>query len=172
MLDPKRRDGLSRGDAEFLRIVDEFGWHVMSVAPRVGSKERQEWFSYSTGLFMSFKHAEIILCGLDGDDAGNIINEIGRAVESARKFSLDTDYTDILGNNVKCRFRVVDPSQYHEYVCFSQWFYETDDFPVWQCFWPDKKGYYPWEDACQRSVVKLQPLLYQPFRAKSARRLN
>ena len=172
MLDPKKRDGLSRGDAEFLRIVDEFGWHVMSVAPRVGSKEKREWFSYSSGLFMRFNHAEIILCGLDSDDAANIINEIGRGVKSGRKFSLDADYSDILANDVKCRFRAVDTSQYHEYVCFSQWFYESDDFPVWQCFWPDKNGYYPWEEACHSSIVELQPLLYEPFRAKRGRHVN
>jgi len=172
MLDRKKRDGLSRGDAEFLRVIDEYGWHVMSVAPRVGSKEKQQWFSYSTGLFASFQHPEIILCGLDRDDAAGIINDIGGAVKSGRKFSLETDYTDILANNIKCRFRLVDPSQYGEYVCFSQWFYETDDFPVWQCFWPDKNGRYPWDEACDSSVVELQPLLYQPFRSKRARYLN
>src|SRR5215472_17680757 len=105
MLNPRERDGLSRGDAEFLRIIDECGWHVMSVAPRVGSKEKQEWFSYSTGLFMNFQHPEIILCGLDGDDAAAIINDIGGAVKAGRKFSLETDYTGILANNVKCRFQ-------------------------------------------------------------------
>jgi len=166
MLDPKKKEGLSRGDAEFLRIVDEYGWHVMSVAPRVDSEEKQEWFSYSTGLYLRFQHPEILLCGLDSDTATHIINEIGNAVKEGRRFALDTDYTDIFANNIKCCFRVLHPSQYDEYVCFSQWFYESDEFPVWQCFWPDKKGNYPWERACHQSVAELQPLLYQSLGAE------
>ena len=86
MLDPKKRDGLSRGASEFLRIIDEYGWHVMSVAPRVDSEEKREWFSYSTGLYMRFQHPEIIVCGLDSDQATYIINDIGEAVKAGRKF--------------------------------------------------------------------------------------
>ncbi len=62
MLDPKQREGLPPIDAKFLEIIDTFGWHVMSVAPRVN--EAGESFSYSTGLFMRFKHPEIIMFGL------------------------------------------------------------------------------------------------------------
>jgi Domain of unknown function (DUF4262) len=69
MLDPKQRDGLPPGDAKFLEIIDKFGWHVMSVAPRLG--EQGEIFSYSTGLYMRFKQPEILLCGpLGFRDAG------------------------------------------------------------------------------------------------------
>jgi len=53
-----------------------------------------------------------------------------------------------------------------------QWFYESDDFPVGQCFWPGKNGYYPWEEACPPSIVELQPLLYEPFRARRGRHIN
>ncbi len=162
MLDAKKRGGLSRGDAEFLRIIDEYGWHVMSVAPRVDSEDKQEWFSYSTGLYMRFQHPEIILCGLDDNQATYIINDIGDEVKAGRKFQLDEDCSDIFANNVKCRFRAVHPSQYGEYVCFSQWFYESDDFPVWQCFWPDRNGHYPWDETCHPDAVELQPLLYKP----------
>jgi hypothetical protein len=49
LLDPKKRDGLSNGDARFLEIIDKYGWHVMSVAPLVGEKGQS--FAYSTGLF-------------------------------------------------------------------------------------------------------------------------
>jgi hypothetical protein len=51
MLDPTKRDGFDKGDAKFLEIIDKFGWHVMSVAPRADSQDKAEWFSYSTGLF-------------------------------------------------------------------------------------------------------------------------
>jgi hypothetical protein len=162
MLDPTKREGFSRADAKFLEIIDRYGWHVMSVAPRADSQDKQEWFSYSTGLFMRFGHPEIILCGLDADIAIRIINAIGNAVKSGRKFDLDTDYRDIFANDVKCCFRAVHLSQYSDYVCWTQWFYERDVFPVWQCFWPDKAGNYPWESACHPEVAELQPCLDRP----------
>lgn len=120
MLDSKKREGFLRSDSKFLEIIDRHGWHVMSVAPRADSQDKQEWFSYSTGLFMRFKHPEVILCGLDAGIAVRIINEIGNAVKSGRKFDLDTDYPDIFANGVKCRFRAVHVSQYGEYVSWSQ----------------------------------------------------
>jgi hypothetical protein len=30
-LDPKKRKGLKKIDQDFLRIIDNYGWHVMSV---------------------------------------------------------------------------------------------------------------------------------------------
>ena len=86
MLDPKNREGLGKGDAEFLEFIDKHGWHVMNVAPRVDSEDKQEWFSYSTGLYMRYHHPEIILCGLDADESTYIINDIGNAVKADRKF--------------------------------------------------------------------------------------
>jgi hypothetical protein len=162
MLNPKERSSFEVAEARFLEIIDKFGWHVMNVAPRTDSKDKQEWFSYSTGLFMNFRHPEIILCGLHSDVSTRIINEIGNAIKSGSRFDLDTDYPDIFAGNVKCRFRVVHASHYGEYVCWAQWFYESDDFPVWQCFWPDKANHYPWESACHPEVTALQPFLYKP----------
>jgi hypothetical protein len=134
MLDPTKREGFSRADAKFLEIIDQYGWHVMSVAPRTDSQDKQESFSYSTGFFKRFRHPEIILCGLEADVAIRIINEIGNALKSGRRFALDTDYPDIFANDVKCRFRAVHLSHFSDYVGWTQWFYERDDFPVWQCF--------------------------------------
>jgi len=161
MLDPKKRDGLHGADAQFLEIIDQYGWHVMSVAPRAESKDKQEWFSYSTGIFMQFSHPEILLCGLGADTAIRIINEIGNALKNGRRFDLDTDCDDILADNVKCRFRRVHISRYKDYVGWSLWFYEGDDFPLWQCFWPDRDGHYPWKKSCDVEVAELQPFLFE-----------
>ncbi len=79
MLDPKNREGLSQGDAKFLEIVDKYGWHVMTVAPRVDSQDKQEWFSYSTGLYMRFQQPEVIIFGFDHETGTSLVNEIGNA---------------------------------------------------------------------------------------------
>jgi len=163
MLDPTKRDGFDNADAKFLEIIDKFGWHVMSVAPRVDTSDKQEWFSYSTGLYREFRHPEIIMCGLSSQTGSAIINEIGGGIKSGKHYLLDCDYTDIFAYDLKCRFRLMHPSQYGQYVCFSQWFYEGDEFPVWQCFWPDQAGRYPWEPECDPETKQLQPLLYIPI---------
>jgi hypothetical protein len=58
-----------------------------------------------------------------------------------------------------------------EYVCFSQWFYEGNEFTVWQCFWPDVHGRYPWDANCDLETKKLQLLLYLPLDSISRRDL-
>jgi uncharacterized protein DUF4262 len=161
MLDPKNRVGYSATDQRFLEIIDEFGWHVMNVAPRADSDDEQEWFSYSTGLYRAFNHPEILLFGLDADTATPVINDIGNEVKDGRRFEQNEQYGGIFGGGVRCQFREVLASNYADYVGFAQWFYESVDFPVLQCFWPDKIGKYPWEEGCSPAVVQLQPLLYQ-----------
>ena len=42
MLDPKKREGLRKLDADFLEIIDKYGWHVMNVAPSVDSDKRPD----------------------------------------------------------------------------------------------------------------------------------
>jgi hypothetical protein len=114
-LDPKNREGFDPKDAKFLEIIDNYGWHVMSVAPRIG--EEGGIFSYSTGLFLHFKHPEIILCGLDSQTAQRIINEIGRQIQSGKNFETGQKYSGIFANDVKCLFWPVQLSLYGEYVC-------------------------------------------------------
>jgi hypothetical protein len=161
-LDPKKREHLSRGDAKFREIIEKYGWHVMSVAPRTGSADKEEWFSYSTGLYLRFRQPEMIVLGLDSDTGARILNEIGEQMKRGRTFELGTDYHDIFANDVPCQFKPVHRTQYREYVCFSTWFYETTDFPVWQCLWPDRNGIYPWLQGCNQEVAQLQPLLSVP----------
>ena len=159
-LDPKNRDGLDSRDAKFLEIISKFCWHLMSVAPRVG--EEGNIFTYSTGLFLNFKHPEIILCGLDSNTSFKIVNAIGRQVQAGKTFQVSEPYADIFANDVRCIFRPMQVTHYGDYVCWSQWFYEGPNFPVLQCFWPDKSGLFPWEDGCHPSVVKAQPQLFRP----------
>jgi hypothetical protein len=160
-LDPSKRDGLSPVDTKFLQIIEEFGWHVMTVAPRVG--EDGDVWAYSTGLYYSYDHPEIILFNLEADALTRIINTIGRCVKTGKKFEPGPAYADIF-DNYPCSFRAVDSSQYKAYLGFSLWFYESSAFPILQCFWPDKAHRFPWEDVCADRVREAQPLLYVPAR--------
>ncbi len=137
-LDPKKRDGLKKGDQEFLRIIDEFGWHVMSVAPRKGGEG--DLFSYSTGLYYHFQHPEIIIFNQRTDLRHNMVNNIGRRAKAGEKFEPGKGYSDIIGD------------------------YDNDEtsFPLLQCFYPDKSGKFPWEPGCEQWAIDNQPQLDKP----------
>jgi hypothetical protein len=91
MRDWKNNDGLAPIHVAALKIIEKRGWHVLSVFPLENSTN-QEWFSYSTGLLLTCNHPEIILCGLSSETAHGVINDIGDAVASGRKYELDKDY--------------------------------------------------------------------------------
>ena len=43
----------------------------------------------------------------------------------------------------------------------ASWYYHYEEYPVLQCFWPDRHGYFPWDDHCNKRSRKVQPLLYE-----------
>jgi hypothetical protein len=157
VLDPKNRHGLPAGDAKFLEIVEKFGWHVMTVAPRTG--EEGDLFAYSTGLYYSFGHPEILLFNLELDAFTGVINTIGQRVKAGEKFEAGPAYSGVF-NGYPCTFRPVATTHYAEYVGFSLWFYEGTGFPLLQGFWPDRLQHFPWEPACEEATRNSQPLLY------------
>jgi hypothetical protein len=64
------------------------------------------------------------------------------------------------------RFACWTLAHYKEYVGFSLWFYESNDFPMLQCFWPDCSNRFPWDSSCPDWVREAQPFLYLPAGAK------
>ncbi|HJX84177.1 MAG TPA: DUF4262 domain-containing protein [Candidatus Angelobacter sp.] len=160
-LDPKKRGDQKGFDQEFLRIIDEFGWHVMSVAPR--KDEEGDLFSYSTGLYYHFQHAEIIVFNQRTDLRHNMVNNIGNRVKAGEKFEPGKGYSDIIGD-FDVQFRPLHSSRYWGLVNFSCWFYDNDEtsFPLLQCFYPDMAGKFPWDPGCEQWAIDNQPQLDQP----------
>jgi uncharacterized protein DUF4262 len=157
-LDPRKRKNLSKGDQDFLRIIDKSGWHIMYVAPR--EKDPQLWWGYSTGIFYHWKHPEIVLFNLDYDSTVNIINGIGGWIKNGGILKPGKEYSEFF-SDCKCIFRPVLKVHSKEYLCWSDWFYERKVFPTLQCFWPDAAGIYPWNLKCDPQVGKGQLLLYK-----------
>ena len=158
-LDPKNREGLPPTDAKFLANIEEHGWAIMKVAPRVG--EQGDCFAYSTGLHFRFRQPEILIFGLSLETMHSIINIIGNQMKGGVIFVPNQGYPDILGE-YSCHFKLVDRSQYKEHLGFSNWFYEGYGYPSLQCFWPDRNGCFPWQSECNPDVRKRQPFLFMP----------
>jgi hypothetical protein len=159
-LNPANRQGLSKVDAKFLRIIEEFGWHVMTVAPRVD--EEGDIFAYSSGLFHSFGHPEVIIFNLDLNSLQNAVNAIGKQAKSGIVHKIDTNYSGIVDDR-DCQFRMVDRSQYREHLGYSIWFYEGMDFPALQAFWPDEAGNFAWSEGSDGWITTTQPRLDLPM---------
>lgn len=91
-----------------------------------------------------------------------VVNEIGRHVKEGTHYGSDHDYADILADPFQCAFRNVQRSQYRDHVGYALWFYESKEFPLLQCFWPDKQYRFPWDDGCNEYVRTSQRTLYIP----------
>jgi len=164
-LDHTKRNGLKLADAKFLANIDEYGWVVTTVFPR---SDEGDYFAYSTGLFLRFKQPEVVMVGLSLETMQRIINTIGNQMKQGVNFIPGQDYADLL-DGYSCQFKVVDKSHYPERFGWSSWFYEGDEYPTLQCFWPDKNGNYPWQPECSSGAANLQPFLFLPLSSEGIR---
>lgn len=155
----RHSEALHPADQKFLSQIETYGWNVTKVFKRNG-EVGPEW-AFSTGLFHSYQHPEVVIFGLPLDTMQEIINNIGLEVKKGARFELGTEYQGIF-ERCGCRFRAVDQSHYKAYLGWALWFYQSDPFSVLQCVWPDKEGIYPWEAGCSESVIHAQPSLERP----------
>jgi hypothetical protein len=154
----EKESGLSAPDAKALRDIQRVGWHVTGVFAKQ-NEEGPEW-AFSIGLFHSFQHPEVIVFGLPFKRCMDIISVIGKEVQTRKRYDSPKEYGDILQEPYQCVFREVHRNHYRDYVGYALWFYEDDPFPMLQCFWPDKKGLFPWDVGCNDYVKNAQPLLF------------
>jgi hypothetical protein len=152
--------GLSGADVKVLNDIREFGWHTVGVFPR--DEVSDLFWAFTIGLHLSFRHPEVILSGLPLDRCMSVVNEVGTAVKRGATYEQDCEYSDILQEPYRCAFRRVATQRYKDYVGYALWFYECSDFPLLQCFWPDREGRFPWDEGCNAFVKGNQPLLYLP----------
>jgi hypothetical protein len=136
--------------------VERVGWAVLSVAPREGSDDPEEWFSYSIGLPKTFGWPELICFGLETETRNYIIND---AVEECRKRSITPAPGVRLSAVIKdADVLLVEGSHIPEtYLGSANWFARRSGAaaPVayLQLLWPDIKGFFPGDDRCAPGVA-------------------
>ncbi len=149
---------LSALDAKVLREIHTDGWQITGVLDR--EPDADAGFAYSIGFFHSMGHAEVILFGLPLDTCMRAVNVIGIDIQSGIRFEPGRVYDDVLRRPHRVCFREIDRRHYRGYVGYALWFYEADPFPLYQCFWSDELGRFPWEDDCSPYCKQAQPLLF------------
>jgi hypothetical protein len=138
--------------------VREFGWHACMVQAAQGRPN----FVYSIGLFRTYRKPEIILFGLPPKVAHTMIWTAADLYKEGSDVRVREPMGDFL-EGYPVLFREVHASTYREYFGYGLWFYDGPAFPALQCFWPDKKGRFPWEEKTEAEFRALQPDLSQPL---------
>ena len=149
-------------EEKFRKIISDYGWHVMQVRNR--EEEEGPTFSYSTGLWQSFKHPEIIVFGLSSDLEHSIINSVGEDINSGKRTFKSNSYYDGFLEGFKVFMIETQEPVKSEYATWADWYYNREDFPILQCVWPTTSGIWPWDEDADQSLLKAQPLLSKNYK--------
>jgi hypothetical protein len=137
--------------------VSKYGWH----AALIQASENEPSFAYSIGFFKTYQQPEVIVFGLPHDLMHGMLCDYEKMLKSGSPPVPGERISSML-EGYDCIFKLIDKSHYRSYLGYGLWFNQGDQFPVLQCFWPDKQGFFPWEALCQTGIKKAQPLLFLP----------
>ncbi len=143
---------LDEHERDFVAKIREHGWFRTSVL----AEGEEAAFSYTTGLWTTLGHPEVIVFGLKSDTAHSVLWDIFRDVKDGKALSAGMRLPDVFGNTDAYLFKVAT-THYPEYLGWNRWFYRGDDFPCLQLVWPDRNKVFPWQDGFQGEFRGVQP---------------
>jgi hypothetical protein len=141
------------GDRKVLADVARHGWAVLMIE----EDDEGPAFAFSVGLFQTFGHPELLILGLAPPVAQPLVNALGEAIRSGRRFEAGGRCEGVA--SVPLALVAVDERHYRDYLGYARWFYGGGAFPVLQCVWPDKKGAFPWEVGFDGRFFRAQRIL-------------
>ena len=148
-------------DDELKKISDDVkreGFVIWNISHTDVADADKPEFSYTTGLFRTKSHPEIILFGIDRV-RNSVLHRLAMDVMNGSKFDAGCVYPEIVGQ-VHCTFRRVDDAHYEKYLGHSMQYYQFQYFPVLQCVWPDKSDRLPWQPNFDERFRWEQDLLF------------
>lgn len=141
-------------ERDLLANIAKSGWQ----STRVVGDEGETVFAYTIGLFHSFGFPELIVFGMPAKTAHGIFDTAARAAASGNPIPLNVP-CDKFSDSYKCEFRRVPPYRYDEFVLSARWFYQHEDFPLYQVVWPSVEGYMPWHPKADLTFQESQPII-------------
>lgn len=139
------------------KVIDDianFGWHCVSIL----AEGDEGPYSFTVGLFHTLKHPELVIFGLPSKVAHQILTIAGNAAKAGRPLDMKAS-TDELLEGFACCFVEVPKAAYYEHVGFARWYYQSDDFPLYQIVWPSRHGHFPWHADATPAFRATQPVL-------------
>lgn len=138
--------------------IASHGIAVISIMPYEDEQKREESgihapYVYSIGL-RSFSHPELLLIGLNPQDAGFMLHATHQElIRTGRRFSDGDETPDMVEGPYRISFRELSFEQKMSLtpVAVSYYGNEADAFEVLQIVLPDENGAWPWEKACSET---------------------
>jgi Domain of unknown function (DUF4262) len=131
-------------DQRFIDMIKEHGHAIQYVA----SAEDDKWeppFAYSVGGTESYGAPELIISGLGFDVSKAVINHFMYEWKSGQRFLQMLEYQDFL-EGFPVIFMTASAAAKKEFACSTDWYYEREDFDLWQVVWPGAgHGLFPWQ---------------------------
>lgn len=152
-----RTVGEDDSERKVLDDIENFGWHCVHIQAEADLVE----YSFTIGLFQSFKHPELIIFGLPRQTAHQVLALVADAARAHAPIDLSSP-TDALLKNYSCCFAEVPRAQYHEHMGYGRWYYMGNGFPLYQVIWPSRDGFYPWHPKATESFRVAQPVIASP----------
>lgn len=144
-------------DQSWVDLVAAHGHAVVKVADRAGENSNDPPFAYSLGAYESYGAPELILFGLDGDIAAQIINNVMDDHRSGRRFKCGVEERGMIAGELPVVFLDTLPAKGLGYATVADWYYQRAPFPLWQLFWPARDGRFPWDLNSPAGLVAAQP---------------
>ena len=140
-------------DQNYINLIKEHGHAIMNVASPADD-EYEIPFSYSTSGFESYGAPEVIVSGLGAGLSKSMINNFMDRWNAGERLDVNRPYEDFL-EGFPIIFLEASDATKKQKACFTDWYYEREDFPLWQIVWPGAKhGLFPWEVEDQLADVQ------------------
>ena len=133
-------DRLDGHEQNFVGKIRQHGWFRTSV---IGD-DAGPGFSYTTGFWLSAQHPEAIIFSMRADIAHDILWNLYRDAQRGQALPIGRR-TEAIFANLPAYVFPVAKRYYADFLGWSRWFYDGDDFPCLQVVWPDPEGRFPWE---------------------------
>lgn len=156
-------------EEQIAEVVRQYGWYAASIG------DHQPPFLYTIGLMQTLDHPELIVFGLEPENAHALISQFVRDIRAGRSFAEPgVGEIDVAGNEQSIGFRRVHPTQHALYLGFAmgycRYVAQQGDLEAMQVFWPDDNGKFPFDVGCDLAVHGLQPRLDIGQTAREVRR--
>lgn len=136
----------------FVQTIREAGW----IATHVHASETSPSFTYTTGLWAMKGLPELIVFGLDMEQAHQAFATIVAKAEAGGLLKPGTPVEGLVGKGRVVLFGT-DRCKHAEYMQLTGWFYDHPGFPCEQLVLSDENGALPWEEACDEAFRTTQP---------------
>ena len=125
------------GERSVLDDIAKYGWHCIYILEQDG----QPPWTFTIGLFETWKHPELVIFGLKRQVAHEILNIVAVKLAKGERIDLSQP-TDDLVHGASCLLVGVPEHHYRARFGFARWYYQGDGFPVYQIVWPNREGYF------------------------------